>query len=108
MSRSLKASTDVILRTAQWSKALRFYNKVLGLPVVHRSKTVAGFDTGSFCLYVEKGNAHGPVFEFLAPDVQAAKKRLIAQGCVVVEEDRSVPRCYLRDPFGLVFNIGQG
>jgi hypothetical protein len=23
----------------------------------------------------------------------------------VIEEDPSVPRCYLRDPFGLVFNL---
>ena len=24
-----------------------------------------------------------------------------------VEEDASLPRCYLRDPFGLVFNLGR-
>jgi len=23
----------------------------------------------------------------------------------VVEEDASVPRCYLRDPYGMVFNL---
>jgi hypothetical protein len=34
-----------------------------------------------------------------------AKSRLIAAGCEVVEEDPSVPRVYLRDRFGLVFNI---
>jgi hypothetical protein len=32
---------------------------------------------------------------------------LLKAGCVVVEEDASVPRCYLRDPFGLVFNLGE-
>jgi hypothetical protein len=26
---------------------------------------------------------------------------------VLVEEDPSIPRCYLRDPFGLVFNLGR-
>jgi hypothetical protein len=25
----------------------------------------------------------------------------------VLEEDPSLPRCYIRDPYGLVFNIGQ-
>jgi hypothetical protein len=65
-----------------------------------------GFETGAFCLYVEKGESHGPVFEFLVPDVQALKQRLVADGCVVLEEDASVPRCYIRDPYGLVFNIG--
>jgi hypothetical protein len=38
--------------------------------------------------------------------VQAAKARLIASGCMLVEEDPAVPRCYLRDPFGVVFNLG--
>jgi hypothetical protein len=66
-----------------------------------------GFETGAFCLYVEKGEAHGPVFEFLVPDVQQAKRRLLAAGCTVQEENPSIPRCYLRDPYGVVFNIGQ-
>ena len=66
-----------------------------------------GFETGEFCLYVEKGQEHGPVFEFLVPDVQAAKRKLLAAGCTIVEEDESLPRCYIRDAYGLVFNIGQ-
>lgn len=91
-----------------WKKALKFYGSVLGLPVTHQDERLAGFETGSFCLYVEKGDdGHGPVFEFLAKDIQAAKRKLVAAGCVVVEEDASLPRCYLRDPFGMVFNIGQ-
>jgi hypothetical protein len=76
------------------------------LPVTHESENLMGFETGSFCLYVEKGEPHGPVFDFLVPDVQAEKRRLMAAGCMVVEEDASVPRCYLRDRFGLVFNLG--
>lgn len=66
-----------------------------------------GFETGSFCLYVEKGEDHGPVFEFLVPDVEAARDKLVAAGCTVLEEDPSLPRCYLRDPYGVVFNLGQ-
>jgi len=42
------------------------------------------------------------------PNVDAAKARLIAAGCTVEEEDPSLPRCYIRDPYGVVFNIGQG
>jgi len=101
-----RTSRDVVVRTEAWAKAIHFYGSVLGLPVSHRSDTLMGFETGAFCLYVEKGESHGPVFEFLVPDVQALKQRLVADGCVVLEEDASVPRCYIRDPYGLVFNIG--
>ena len=101
------SSREVIIRTEAWSAAAHFYGSVLGLPVTHRGETILGFETGAFCLYVEKGAKHGPVFEFLVPDVQAAKHRLIAAGCTVEEEDASLPRCYIRDPYGVVFNIGQ-
>jgi predicted enzyme related to lactoylglutathione lyase len=107
MKDKFQSSRDVIIRTDAWAKAAKFYGSVLGLPVTHRSKTLVGFETGAFCLYVEKGKEHGPVFEFLVPDIQAAKRRLVAAGCTVLEEDASIPRCYIRDPYGVVFNIGQ-
>jgi catechol 2,3-dioxygenase-like lactoylglutathione lyase family enzyme len=103
---SIRSSRDVIIRTEDWAAAKHFYTTVLGLPVTHQAEKMLGLETGSFCLYVEPGPAHGAVFDFLVPDVQAAKVRLVAAGCTVLEEDATVPRCYLRDPFGLVFNLG--
>jgi predicted enzyme related to lactoylglutathione lyase len=107
MANIFESSRDIIIRTKHWSEAVRFYSLVLGLPITHESKTIVGFETGAFCLYVEKGDEHGPAFEFLVQDVQAAKQKLVAAGCVVVEENPSVPRCYIRDPYGLVFNVGK-
>jgi predicted enzyme related to lactoylglutathione lyase len=105
MSSAMRSSSDIIIRTEAWAQASAFYESALGLPVTHRSENLVGFDTGVFCLYVEKGQEHGPVFEFFVPDVKAAKSKLLAAGCTVQEEDDSVPRCYIRDPYGLVFNL---
>jgi len=107
MVQEFRSSREIIIRTKNFSKAVKFYNSILNLPITHESETIVGFETGSFCLYVENGDEHGPVFEFLVKDVQATKQKLVAAGCEVIEEDPSVPRCYVRDPFGLVFNIGQ-
>lgn len=107
MSNAFRASRDVIIRTHAWDQAVAFYASTLGLEVVHRGEKLVGLEAGAFRLYVEKGENHGPVFEWLVPDVQATKHALLAQGCTVVEEDDSVPRCYIRDPYGLTFNIGQ-
>ncbi|HTD28759.1 MAG TPA: VOC family protein [Xanthomonadaceae bacterium] len=107
MPSTLQSSRDVIIRTESLVEATAFYGSVLGLPVTLRSDTMMGFETGSICLYVEKGKPHGPVFDFLVADVQATRDALIAAGCKLIEEDASVPRCYVQDPFGLVFNIGQ-
>jgi catechol 2,3-dioxygenase-like lactoylglutathione lyase family enzyme len=107
MSDSFKSSRDVIVRTGKWSDAVSFYGSVLGLPTAYEDAIMVGFETGSFRLYVEKGPEHGPVFEFLVPDVDAAKHKLLEAGCTLVEEDPALPRCYIKDPFGLVFNIGR-
>jgi catechol 2,3-dioxygenase-like lactoylglutathione lyase family enzyme len=104
-SNGFRASRDIIIRTESFGEAVRFYESVLGLAIVHRSESLVGFDAGAFVLYVEPGPAHAPVFDFLVPDKRAAKEALTAAGCTVWEENDSVPRCYLRDPFGLVFNI---
>jgi catechol 2,3-dioxygenase-like lactoylglutathione lyase family enzyme len=107
MKKAFQSSRDVIIQTADWTKAIEFYETTLGFRVIQRSPNLIGFDTGAFCLYVEKGNRPGPVFDFLVSDAQATKNRLLAAGCTIVEENPAVPRCYIRDPFGLVFNIEQ-
>lgn len=101
------SSRDIILRTQNWTEAIEFYRSVLGLPITYRDPSIIGFETGSFQLFVEKGDDHGPVFEFLVADVQSTKQKLIAAGCIVIEENTSTPRCYMRDPYGLVFNLGR-
>jgi predicted enzyme related to lactoylglutathione lyase len=107
MTGPFKSSREVILRTQKWSDAISFYGSVLGLPVAYQDATMIGFETGAFRLYVEKGPEHAPVFEFLVADVEAAKRQLLAAGCTIVEEDPSLPRCYIRDPYGFVFNLGR-
>src|SRR5437763_11833662 len=107
MATEFKASRDIIIRTENWAEALQFYRSVLNLPMMEQEDIIVGFETGSFCLYVEQGKEHGPVFEFLVPDVQAAKRKLVAAGCSVIEEDPGIPRCYIRDPYGMVFNVAQ-
>jgi catechol 2,3-dioxygenase-like lactoylglutathione lyase family enzyme len=100
------SSRDVIIRTERWAEAVRFYESVLGFTVASRSDHMAGLETGAFRLFVERGPPHGPVFDFLVADVPAARDRLLAAGCTLIEEDPGVPRCYLRDPFGVTFNLG--
>jgi catechol 2,3-dioxygenase-like lactoylglutathione lyase family enzyme len=107
MTMSFHSSRDIIIRTGDWAAAVSFYTSILGFPEVYRGENIVGFDTGAFRLYVEKGEVHGPVFEYLVPDVREAKHRLLEAGCALVEENASVPYCYMRDPFGVTFNLGK-
>jgi catechol 2,3-dioxygenase-like lactoylglutathione lyase family enzyme len=105
MAGSFQSTREVILRTEKWADAVAFYRNVLDLPVAYETANMVGFETGAFRLYIEQGAAHPPVFELLAPDVETAKQELLAAGCTVIEEDPSLPRCYLRDPHGFTFNL---
>jgi catechol 2,3-dioxygenase-like lactoylglutathione lyase family enzyme len=104
---NVQSSRDVIIRTGSFTEAVRFYGEILGFTVSSRAEGMVGFETGSFCLYVESGAPHGPVFEYLVPDVGRSRDLLLSAGCTLVEEDPALPRCYLRDPYGVTFNIGR-
>ncbi|MFY9719398.1 MAG: VOC family protein [Candidatus Cybelea sp.] len=103
----MKSTRDVICRARDLSAVKAYYAGKLGLPIVVDSERLVGFDTGAVTLYYERGEPGEPVFDFLVDDVAAAKVRLAAAGCEIIEEDPAIPRVYLRDPFGLIFNIDE-
>jgi|HubBroStandDraft_1064217.scaffolds.fasta_scaffold04522_15 predicted enzyme related to lactoylglutathione lyase len=107
MATPFRSTRDVIVRTGALAQAVEFYTSVLGFRISSRAANIVGFETGSFCLYVESGKEHSPVFDLLVPDVPAAKSRLLAAGCVLIEEDPALPRCYIRDPYGFTFNVAK-
>lgn len=107
MSELIRSTRDVIIRTPDAKAAAAFYQQVLGLAVTQRVGHIVGFETGALRLFVEQGDALPTVLDFLVQDVQATKAVLVAAGCLIVEENPSIPRCYMRDPFGLTFNLGK-
>jgi catechol 2,3-dioxygenase-like lactoylglutathione lyase family enzyme len=96
-----------MLRVKSLEDAKAYYHGVLGFALAADSDRVVGFETGGITVYFERGEDNGAVFEFEVDDIIEAKARLLAQGCVLLEEDAAIPRCYLRDPFGLTFNLTQ-
>lgn len=97
------STRDVLVRVDDLKKATGFYTKELGLSPTKHSATLVGFETGAFTLYLEIGEPVGPIFEFIVSDVNAEKEKLIAAGCSVIRWEG--PHRWLRDPYGLVFNL---
>lgn len=101
------STRDIIIHTGKFEEAVRFYQQDLGLAVTMKSDNLVGFETGSFQLFVDGRDPlrTGPVFEFCVDDIDEAKRELLAAGGALIAEDPSVPRCYIKDPYGLVFNL---
>jgi hypothetical protein len=66
------------------------------LELVSESDPLLCFDAGAIRLYVELGEANGPVAEFVVPDLKRAKAELVAAGCTIVGDDPSVQRLYVK------------
>jgi catechol 2,3-dioxygenase-like lactoylglutathione lyase family enzyme len=98
---------DVLLQAPDIDTAAAFYEKQLGLSVFLREPDIIGLEAGALRLFIDRGPAFGPVFEFFVDDLESAKTRLLAAGCRIEQEDPTVPKCYLRDPYGLTFNIAK-
>ena len=101
----LTSTTEVMLRTNDLEAAKAYYHGVLGFPNIPVSDKVIGFDTGGISIYFERGDANGSVLEFEVDDVAEAKTKLLAHGCALVEDNPAIPRCYMSDRFGLIFNL---
>lgn len=100
-----KFSRCICLQTPQSESAARFYREILGVESADEKECNTELIVGTNRLFIDKGEQLGPILEFLIPDLESAKKELIAKGCEVVVWEGSGGRCYMRDPFGLVFNL---
>ncbi len=107
MSLQFRASRDVLLQVADIEQAARFYERSFGFTRFRTTEQIVGLETGAFRLFLDRAKPLGPVFDFLVDDVPAGRDHLEQAGCTLLAWDESVPRCYLRDPFGLIFNVGK-
>ena len=95
---------DILIQVPDPHWAADFYVNQLGFEVTSETPMFE-LKGRNINLYIDQGAALGPVLEVFVPSVEAAKHRLVANGCTVLREEPSVPRCYVRDPFGLIYNL---
>ena len=47
----------------------------------------------------------GTVLEFCVDNLDVAKERLVSKGCQIIKWEEKGKDCYLKDPFGVIFNL---
>ncbi len=96
--------SDILIQVPDPQGAASFYVKHFGFAVTSETPMIE-MKGENLTLYIDQGPSLGPVLEIFVPSVEAAKKQLVADGCTVLREEPAVPRCYVRDPFGLIYNL---
>ena len=99
-----KFGTDILIQSPDPEKAAAFYVDQLGFEITATTPMI-GLDGGHINLFIEEGPPLGPVLEVTVDDVDEAKARLVKNECEVIKDEPHVPRCYVRDPFGLIYNL---
>jgi catechol 2,3-dioxygenase-like lactoylglutathione lyase family enzyme len=96
---------DILIQAPDPKRAAAFYVEQLGFEITGETATMLSLHGKYINLFIERGSALGPVLEVTVPDVNEARMRLIDGGCEVIKDEPDFPRCYLRDPFGLIYNL---
>ncbi len=97
--------SDILIQAPDPQSAARFYVDHLGFEITGDTPGLVSLHGPRINLFIEKGPLLGPVLEVKVDDVEAAMRRLCANGCEIVKDEPDFPRCYVRDPFGLIYNL---
>jgi catechol 2,3-dioxygenase-like lactoylglutathione lyase family enzyme len=97
--------TDILIQAPDPKKAALFYVKQLGFEITDNNPKMIGLHGKHINLFIEPGPPLGPVLEVTVENVVEARQRLVVEGCEVVKDEPDFPRCYVKDPFGLIYNL---
>jgi predicted enzyme related to lactoylglutathione lyase len=96
---------DILIQAQDPKSAAAFYVENLGFEVTGEEPSMISLHGKHISLFIEQGPPLGPVLEVMVDSVEAAKRRLLARGCKIVKDEPDFPRCYIRDPYGLTYNL---
>ena len=97
--------TDILIQTPDPMTAATFYVDQLGFEITAEEPQMISLRGPHINLFIERGPALGPVFEVTVDSVEAAKRRLTKRCCQVVKDEPDFPRTYVKDPYGLIYNL---
>ena len=102
----LKMSPNVAVRTDRYQEALEFYSKVFGFVNRSEDPDLGDFDAAPIRMFViEDAELKGLIHELIVDDLDTAREELVSAGCEVIRWHGKGKDCYLRDPFGVIYNL---
>ncbi len=100
-----KFSADILIQAPDPLAAAAFYVDQLGFEITDPDPEMIALSGKHINLYIERGPVIGGVLEVTVDNVADARQRLVANGCQVIKDEPDFPRCYVKDPFGLIYNL---
>jgi len=96
--------TDILIQAKDPRKAAKFYVDALGFEITDKNPKMIGLHGKNINLFIEPGPPLGPVFEVLSR-TSTKPRRHLRRKVAVVKDEPDWPRCYVKDPNGLIYNL---
>ena len=97
--------TDILIQAEDPMEAASFYVKELGFEITDKNSNIISLHGKNINFFIERGPALGPVLEVTVKSVKEAKASLKKKGCTIVKDEPDFPKCYVKDPNGLTYNL---
>lgn len=103
-------SNNIGFQVKDVERAKQFYENVLGFKQPDKSYVnEIEFKTDHNNIFLIPGDENlGPVMEVFVDDLEAAKQHLLENGCEIIRWLGKGQDCYVKDPFGMIFNVWEG
>ncbi|WP_197489774.1 VOC family protein [Rossellomorea aquimaris] len=100
-------SKNIGFQVENVEEAKLFYENVLGLKHPEQSfVNEVEFRTDNNSIFLIKGTENlGPVMEIFVNNLEEAKNHLLTNGFEIVRWEGKGKDCYVKDPFGMIFNV---
>lgn len=103
---NFKLSTNIAIQNNNSKAAEEFYSNILGFNLINSNKNFTELYSEPTTIYLQKDNeVKGVVMELMVDDLEVAKEYLIGNGCKIIRWNGKGKDCYIKDPFGVIFNI---
>ena len=102
-----RSNNEVAVHVSDLAKAGHFYGEVLGFRLISGNERQLEFDTGKLRLYVNLDSRPLPSYvpSLDVADREEAREYLEAAGCKPVAISSQPGLYYMRDPFGMLFDL---
>ncbi|MBT3299525.1 MAG: hypothetical protein HN657_04540 [Candidatus Marinimicrobia bacterium] len=104
-SPEFRMSKNIALNSQNWEQSVAFYQSVMGLNI-KKNETHVEVQNGPITMFVQENPNMSPlVMEYYVDDLHTARAYLKSHGCKVIKWEGKGKDCYMKDPFGLTFNL---
>lgn len=102
----IRMSPNIAVRTDKYQQALDFYSRVFGFQNRSQDPQLGDFDANPLNMFLIKDQElSGVVLELFVDDLEQAREELVNNGCTVLRWRGKGQDCYIKDPFGVVYNL---